>query len=216
MQIWSDLGFVVRHKSFDIDWDVEGPNYRTIIGLCRQHTKNTQIKGRPLPAVLRNPPDAHAPPGVSAITLVSVDILLEYDYPPQPTKRFCDLLTLHVEGMMDFHRRDYLPKMEAFAGAAFSVTEREPETIDYECELEHSSLTPDSMNMLQHSSPSSMWLQLLGLGLQKLITSTSSRRPHVRTFSKEDTLQSLPRLFPAIFNPGYREVSLNQPHKSFN
>lgn len=174
---------------------------------------NASPKGRTLPAVLQNPPEAHAPPGVSVITLASIDIQLEYEYPSRPTQRFCDLLALHVDSMMDLHQRDY-PKMETFAVAALRMTEREPEAVSHEPELEQSAETsPTLFETSEGSTPTSpMWLQLLDLGLQKLTNSARVRSRRIRTFSKEDTLQRLPRLFPAVFNPGYRDVSLN--HRS--
>lgn len=170
------------------------------------------IKGPGLPAILHDPPDAHAPPGVPAITLVSIDIHLEYKYPPPPKGEFCDLLAYNIDTIMDFGQWHYRPKIENFTVATLTVPAHESGSTNTDHGGNH--LGTSSTNQLMHddhniesvNSTIDRFLQLLDLGLQKLIISRRSRSAGIRTVGK-DTLQNLPQLLPAIFNPGYREVS---------
>lgn len=183
------------------------------MGLYREHRQNNVAKGRTLPAVLQKPPDAHAPLDFPPITLVSIDIHLEYNYPPQSEEKFCDLLAYNIDSITEFGQWHYPPKIEAFEVATLTVSAHVPGSA-YSDHRPYDLTASSPVHLMQDTedniSSSRTFLELLDLGLQRLITSANSRRPQIRTIGK-DTLQSLSRLFPAIFNPGYCEVSLNSP-----
>lgn len=207
-QIWSDLGFVARLKaSLAGDLNTFG-GYGLTVGLCREHRTGSSLRGRALAPVLQNARDGYPPLDVPSITLASLDIHLEYSYPAPLEERFCDLMASNTDPMISVDQWLYASKIETVAVAALTVSAPEARPA-----FDHASghFNP-SRPRLQTGSPgntisvSQTLLQLLDTGLQKLIISSRSRRPQTRAVGK-NTLHNLPRLFPAIFNPGYREVS---------
>lgn len=113
---------------------------------------------------------------------------------------------------MGFSQWHYQPKIENLAVATLTVSAHESGSTGTDHGGNHlgtssaNGLIYDDHNKESVNSSLDCFLQLLDLGLQKLIISTSSRSARIRIVGK-DTLQNLPQLLPAIFNPGYREVS---------
>lgn len=110
---------------------------------------------------------------------------------------------------MDVDQWHYASKIETVEVATLAVSAHEARPASFGHASNH--LNSSSPHLQTESSEdtistSQVFLQLLDTGLQKLIIFPSSGRPQTRAVGK-NTLQHLPRLFPAIFNPGYREVS---------
>lgn len=205
--MWSEFGFLVRLKNSHIAGGLHalGPQHITV-GLCREYRESFVNKGRSLPPILQKPPDAHPPLGVPAITLGSIDIHLEYSYAPQLEEKFCDLMACDLDSVMNFGQWHCQSKIETFAVATLALSAQEPGS-NYAPTHVDASIPGQQTDGIQEtiSSPRNL-LQLLDSGLQTFIISASARRSQTWAVGKV-TLQNLSRLFPAIFNPGYREVS---------
>lgn len=194
--------------------DVDSPGPHLILGLCREHKASTGRKGRVLPAILQNPPNSHPPPDVPAITLASIDIHLEYNYLPQLEERFCDLMGYDLDSVMNLDQWHYRTKTESFAVATLAVSAKEqgPAYLNHAPNDVDASVPGHRKNEIQDTTSSAqILLQLLDSGLQRLIFSARGRRAQNRTVGK-NTIQNLSRLLPAVFNPGYREVSHSSLH----
>lgn len=186
------------------------------LGLCREQRASTVNKGRALPSILQRPSDAHSPHDVPAITLAAIDIYLEYSYTPWLEEGFCDLMTNGLNSITELDQWNYQSKIGTFAVATLTVLGHETESAysDYAPDRLNKSSQSYSTQRMEDNIPSSQsLLHLLDSGLQRLIISASSRGPQTRIVGK-NTLQNLSQLFPAIFNPGYREVSHRIPQCS--
>ncbi|KAJ5665748.1 uncharacterized protein N7477_008196 [Penicillium maclennaniae] len=209
-QIWSDLGFAIVLKGYGDD--------QITFGLCRIPTTSNLTKGRALPSVLRNPPDAHVPPGVPTISLAAINIYAEYQY-PQGEQNTHKPMHFHIGHMSQpqwlFSSAEcyYPTHLKNSEMVAFSSSPHKPGTFSFR----DSTLLPDlgmGLPSLQHNSTDNSFgamLRLIDFGLRKLIVSSGARDRQIRV-NDNDSLLSLSDLAPAIFNPRYREVSLNLYH----
>lgn len=220
IQVWQDLGFAIEFKSCDSVRDSDNQEtYRLTFGLCRGHNTSHPIRGRVLPAILRDPPDAHPPTDVPTIFLASIDILLEYGYSPKAKDNFCNCLTytsgfcgkLQLPVCNALYR--YPPMLKASEVTSLALSSTEPQkpsvnqsTYSRGTTLNLSTAEDETTNKLLQA-----FFLLLDFGLQKLIFSVSTKNTQIKVIGK-DTLKGLPNLAPVIFNPLYREVSLNLYH----
>jgi hypothetical protein len=67
---------------------------------------------------------------------------------------------------------------------------------------------PVRQKKAQTNEPSLQFLDLFDFGLQRLFLSRTTKNHHIKVVGK-NKLQNLSLLAPAIFNPEYREVSIN-------
>lgn len=213
-QVWSDLGFAIVLKGHGDNQNTDAIRAHCItFGLCRIPTTSKLTKGRALPNVLRNPPDAHVPPGVPSISLSAINIYAEYEYPQGEQSSYKPIHS-HVEHMSQLQwlfpsAECYYPRyLENSEVAAYSLSPREPRIYS----VKDNTLLPDH----EVRPPSSQYdptdnlfmdmLRLIDLALRKLIISSTARDGQIK-IDDDNTLVSLSDLAPAVFNPKYREVS---------
>lgn len=214
-QAWSNLGFTIILKTRGSDKHTDNCIAHCFkFGLCRATRRPNPTKGRALPDVLRNPPDAHAPPGAPTISLASIDIYAEYAY-LQPELNTCRMIQYDAEPLSQlqlpfpFAGCYYPVRANTFEVAAISLIPCEPAMPP----AKHYSFL-GSHALEQHLPPhvpvdctSEIMLRLIDFGLRKLIVSPTTKDSQIKVVG-ENTLKSLSTLAPAVFNPGYREVSL--------
>ncbi|KAJ6108071.1 hypothetical protein N7523_009394 [Penicillium sp. IBT 18751x] len=209
-QIWSDLGFAIVLKR-------HGDNQITF-GLCRIPTTSNLTKGRTLPNMLRNPPDAHVPPGVPTISLTAINIYADYQY-SQGGQNAHKPMHFHIRHMsqpqwlLSSAGCYYPTHLGDSEMVAFSSSPPKPRISSFR----DSTLLPDlemGLPSLQCNSTDNSFgamLRLIDFGLRRLIISSGARDRQIRV-DDNNSLLSLSDLAPAIFNPRYREVSLNLYH----
>lgn len=189
-------------------------SYCLTFGLYREH-KQAAAPGRPLPAAMKNPPDAHAPMGTTTVTLAAIDISLQYGM----AEEMCHQQVFQVAPLKEpLNQAWYTPCHYPTGAREPADTNIYLDNKDVGCFLTgHFGLfSPDagpySISGYEDaggSQPSSLqsMFHLLESALQRLIFSTGTKYPHVKIVG-ENRLQSLSKLAPAVFSPGYREVSL--------
>lgn len=216
IQVWADLGFATILKSVGHDNNTDARRAHCFtFGLCRTPRLSNPTKGRALPNVLRNPPDARAPTDVPTISLASIDIRAEYTYPQQEDNT-CKTIQYSKQQLSQLQWPFLLAEChhpvntETLAVAAISWSSCEPEILSVQHEtffLEQETEQPLPPHW-PTSNISEVMLRLIDIGLRKLIISPTARDRQIRV-AGEDTLKCLSDLVPAVFNPGYREVKLN-------
>lgn len=214
-QIWSDLGFSIAFKRHDDTKDTDSSRVHYIkFGLCRDTKATNSERGRPLPNVLRNPPNAHAPPDVPAISLAAIDVCAEYGYPHRgqngcsPTYQH-HRQTSQLEWIFPRTECRWPMHMDSFEVAGFPLAPHEHGTSSVRQNTffpSHGMESPSSQYDSNDNS-SEVMLRLIDFGLRKLIVSPKARDRQIKIVG-EDTLKSLSDLAPAVFSQGYREVSL--------
>ena len=218
-QVWSDLGFAIVLKEHSDNQNTDAIRAHCItFGLCRIPTASNLTKGRALPNVLRNPPDAHVPPGVPTSSLAAINIYAEYEYPHGEQNPYQPIHS-HVEHigrlqwLFSSAECNYPMYLENSEVAVYSLSPHEPGTSS----VRDNTLLPDQgvgSPSSQHDSTDSLpvdMLRLIDLGLRKLIISSTARDGQIKV-DDDNTLVSLSDLAPAVFNPNYREVSLTFYH----
>ncbi|KAJ5673909.1 hypothetical protein N7462_009348 [Penicillium macrosclerotiorum] len=199
-KVWPELGFdIILKESPDratLPCSTEEPSLR--FGLCRRNQKTRPENSQNVPAILKNPPEPHPPPDLPVLSMSSVDMTLKLTQ--------CRCANSLQEGYSAKHvSRDHIfPQPQTFSTtkyqnptdgiAGFAAT-----CPNLNCR------TQGIMTATNHYSQH--YCQLVAFGLQRLIFSGKVKTPQVVV--EEDTLQSLSGLVPAIFNPSYREVSLD-------
>lgn len=226
-QAWSNLGFTIILKTRGSDKHTDNCIAHCFtFGLCRATRRPNPTKGRTLPDVLRNPPDAHAPPDVPTISLASIDIYAEYTY-PQPEENTCRMTQYNVGPLSQlqlpfpFAGCYYPVKAKTFEAAARPLSSHEAAmpSAKHCTFLENHALEQHLPSHVPVDCTSEIMLRLIDFGLRKLIISPTTKDRQIKVVG-ENTLKSLSNLAPAVFNPGYREVSLNfypmhKPENSF-
>jgi hypothetical protein len=214
-QVWSDLGFNIAFKRHDDTKDTDSSRVHYIkFGLCRDTKATNSARGRPIPNVLRNPPNAHAPPDVPAISLAAIDVCAEYGYPHRgqngcsPTYQH-RRQTSQLEWIFPRTECRWPMHMDSFEVAGFPLAPHEHGTSSVRQNTffpSHGMGSPSSQYDSNDNS-SEVMLRLIDFGLRKLIVSPKARDRQIKIVG-EDTLKSLSDLAPAVFSQGYREVSL--------
>lgn len=211
-QTWSDLGFAATLKSCD-----HTHGSCLVFGLRRRTEASNIARGRSVPIKLRNPPDAYPPSNIPSASLVSVDIGLEYSCQSEHGQRHrsptvpSENSQISVStGLQQYSQQGFIgtgaeTENPASSGNAFSRSASD-----------HTLYLPSSSNFYSFSQGTTNnqltqdLLQLLDFGLQRLTISASIKDPQIQEFGT-NTLQNLSKIAPAVFSPGYRDVSLSYP-----
>lgn len=197
LQIWSDLGFSVELKRYCIE--TSGFHFLQL-GMHRGCLARNHTTGRTLPGSMTNPPDARPPPGVPVATLASIDVRLEYRFQAKDVSQAEDCSVLEVS----------LLGQGTSVVSSPHVLEEMVETkilLPMHDENSYAAVRQQTVRISGKRSPSSEELfRLFDLGIQRLIISNSIKDPTV-SVSQKSTIKSFADIFPAVFDPGYRDVS---------
>lgn len=202
LQIWSDLGFSVELKTGAREYCIDTSGFHCLeIGLRRGYRIRNHTTGRTLPSSMTNPPDACPPPGVPVASLASIDVWLEYRFQAKDKSQAQNCSKLEVS----------LLGQEPSVVASPQVLERMAEAVILQpMHDEGSSEDLGSQTACisgDGSDPSCEGLfRLFDLGIQRLILSNSIKDPTI-CVSQHATTRSFADIFPAVFDPGYRDVS---------
>ncbi|KAJ5281514.1 hypothetical protein N7478_006886 [Penicillium angulare] len=199
--VWPELGFTVSCKSRNTIHTNPGyPEQHCVtLSLCRLRSPLFSDQTRSVPVALQNSPEIPPPPGVPTMIMSVIEISLEYAYlfretykPPDLSIRSdpekipqiaTSLFTPHPGPVTDPELSRWMP-LDTFA---------EDDCLHWE------------KNTAYDLEPC---LDLIDFGLQKLIISPAPKMPRIRVLG-EDSLQSLRKWAPGIFNRDYRGT-LNQ------
>ncbi|KAI3162076.1 hypothetical protein DTO039G3_8013 [Penicillium roqueforti] len=199
MEIWSDLGFSVELKRYCIE--TSGFHFLQL-GMHRGCLARNHTTGRTLPGSMTNPPDARPPPGVPVATLASIDVRLEYRFQAKDVSQAEDCSVLEVS----------LLGQGISVVSSPHVLEEMVETkilLPMHDENSYAAVRQQTVRISGKRSPSSEELfRLFDLGIQRRIISNSIKDPTV-SVSQKSTIKSFADIFPAVFDPGYRDA-MNQ------
>ncbi|KAJ5113405.1 hypothetical protein N7456_001939 [Penicillium angulare] len=193
--IWPELGFTASCKSRDINTNPE--EHCVTLSLCRLDSPVSFKRTRSLPVALQDSPEIPPPPDVPTMVLSVIEISLEYDYSFREAYNPPDL-TIDSDRIPQSAKLLFAPQPDLATDPELNRwmpfdTFAEDDCLHWEKNTDY--------NIGPH-------LDLIDLGLQKLIISSAPKIPRVRVLG-EDSLQNLHKLAPGIFNRDYRET-LNQ------
>jgi hypothetical protein len=214
-QVWSDLGFSIVLKRHDDTTNTHSSRFHYIkFGLCRDPKTFNLARGRALPDVLRNPPDAHAPPDVPVIFLAAIDVYAEYEYTRWEQDGFNPIYhhrrqTSQIQWMFQNTECHWSMHMNSVEVAGYPLAPPEHETSPERRNtlFPNHGMDQSSSQYESNDNLSEAMLRLVDFGLRRLVVSPRARDRQIKIVG-EDTLQSLTDLAPAVFSSGYREVSL--------
>lgn len=150
---------------------------------------------------MTNPPNACPPPSVPVATLASIDVRLEYRFHARDISQSQDYSNSGI-GLLE---------QEPSVGACSRVLDRMAETPTLHATHDEDSseaLGPQTAGISGDGSDPS-WeeiFRLLDLGIRRLVISNSIK-DRTTLVSQQGTIKSLAGIFPAVFNPAYRDVS---------
>ena len=150
--------------------------------------------------MMTNPPDACPPPGVSIATLASIDVWLEYRFQGKDIPQSQDPSELEVglgQGSSAFPGPQRPETMTEIAILQAVHDEDLHEAIGSQFSCISGGGSDPSLEEL---------LRLFDLGIQRLVISNSIKDRTI-SVSQQATLKSLADISPAVFDPGYRDVS---------
>lgn len=208
-QIWADLDLVVLYKSCIFEPGQGCSTYVLSFGIQKRLGSAEKTKARKLPEILRDHSDPIPPINIPTARLTSIDVLLEYTHVyKQCIKRSQQLHPHDKNG-------DIIQSAEFgdwdWDGAQYSQENIAINTETLGPIFEHGfRRSNEESEQLNHSTLISS--NSLGLGelfqeaIMALVLGNVARRRN-NTETGSSGFQSLSKIAPGVFKPGYREVS---------
>ncbi|KAJ5326007.1 uncharacterized protein N7506_009109 [Penicillium brevicompactum] len=212
VQVWSELGFSASLLDEGVEQFATSGTHRINISLRKDNIPPVCKNQMRLPSAMVNPPHACPPQNVSAATLASVDISLEYCFHEEQMFRTPDSYGCELQPFQSgVPSVEFELELEAIAEPQLPDPEHGSVWLEeMHCKESARHIKPQAYctDMGKFDKYSDDLLQLFEFGFQRLIVSKRVRNPEIQV-SSEASLSSLPDIAPSIFKSGYRET-INQ------
>lgn len=208
-QIWADLDLVVLYKSCIFEPGQGCSTYVLSFGIQKRLGSAEKTKARKLPEILRDHSDTIPPTNIPTARLTSIDVLLEYTHIYKQCIKRSQQLHPHDKNADTIQSAEFGDW--DWDGAQYSQENIAINTETLGPIFEHGfRRSNEESEQLNHSTLISS--NSLGLGelfqeaIMALVLGNMARRRN-NTETGSSGFQSLSKIAPGVFKPGYREVS---------